>query len=124
MNIPINLVKSSMLALGIFWTIICAKEGLDSDLILPIVLSFIPVFLVVTIVIIGTVCRIYWLAKNEHTGNLQVFKTYFPYYALIVFMICFYGIITSGFETILTAFYVSAYITSSQSWVWFAKEQS
>ncbi|MCB0383705.1 MAG: hypothetical protein KDD05_10550, partial [Psychroserpens sp.] len=101
-----------------------AEEGLDNDLFLIMLLSFIPIFLVVTIVIISTICPIYWLAKNEHTGNKQVFKTFFPYYAVVAFVICVSGIITSGFETILTAFYVSAYITSSQSWVWFAKEQS
>ena len=124
MNLPLNLAKSSLLALVIFWTIICAKEGLDHDLFLVMLLSFIPIFLVVTIVIIGTICPIYWIAKKEHINNIQLFKTYVPYYAILAFLICAFGIIVSDFDIYLTAFFVSAFITSSQSWVWFANEKS
>lgn len=123
MNLPLNLSKSSLLALVIFWTIIGTEEGLDNDLILLILLSFIPIFLAVTIVIISTICPIYWLTKKENCNNIQIFKTYFPYYAILAFFICVFGIIISDFEIYLIAFYVAAFITSSQSWVWFAKEK-
>lgn len=122
MNLPLNLAKSSMLALAIFWIVISSKEGLDNDLVVLILLSFIPIFLVVAIVIIGTICPIYWLTKKESFNNLQIFKTYFPYYTIVAFLICVFGIIISDFEIYLIAFYVSAFITSSQSWVWFAEE--
>lgn len=122
MNLPLNLAKSSMLAVVIFWMIICSKEGLDSDLVLFILLSFIPIFLVVTLVITSTICPILWLTKKEDFNNLHIFKTYFPYYAIIAFCICAFGIIISDFEIHLIAFYVTAFITSSRSWVWFANE--
>ena len=122
MNVPLNLAKSSFLALVIFWIVIGSKEGLDNDLVVLILLSFIPIFLVVAIVIIGTICPIYWLAKKEDFNNLKIFKTYFPYYTTIAFLICVFGIIISDFDIYLIAFYLSAFITSSQSWVWFAKE--
>lgn len=123
MNLPLNLAKSSLLALAVFWTIIYAEEGLDHDLFLFMLLSFIPIFLVVTIVIVGTICPIYWIAKKEHINNTQIFKTYFPYYAILAFLICVFGIIVSDFDIYLIAFFVSAFITSSQTWVWFAKEK-
>ena len=122
MNIPLNLAKSSLLALVIFWTIICAEEGLDNDLVLVILLSFIPIFLVVTIVITGSICPIFWFAKKENRNSIQIFKRYFPYYAIIAFFSSVFGIIISNYDIYLMAFFVAAFITSSQSWVWFAIE--
>ncbi|WCO00854.1 hypothetical protein [Psychroserpens ponticola] len=123
MNVPLNLAKSSMLALIIFWTIICSKEGFDTDLVLLILLSFIPIFLVVAIVILGSICPIYWITKKEDYNNLQIFKTYYPYYAIIAFICCLIGIIINDLDIYFVAFFVSAFITSNQSWVWFANEE-
>lgn len=122
MNVPLNLAKSSLLALIVFWTVIGSKEGFDNDIVLLIFLSFIPIFLVVAIVIIGTICPIFWLTKKENFNNIQIFKIYFPYYTIIAFGVCVFGIHTSNFDIYMTAFFTSAFITSSQSWVWFANE--
>jgi len=124
MNFPLNLAKSSLLALAVFWTIILSEDGFDADFTLLILLSCIPIFLVVTVVIIFTICPIYWLAKKEDFNKQQVFKTYFPYYTTIAFFICVFGMYSSNFDTYMIAFFSSAYITTSQSWVWFAKENT
>lgn len=121
MNIPSNILKSSLLALVIFWSVIISKEG-DADLIPFIMLSFIPIFLCVAIVIVGTICTIFLLATNEDCPPKYVFKTYFPYYAICIFSICALAIIGSEFDVYVIAFFASAFISTCQSWVWFGRE--
>ncbi|OUR99336.1 hypothetical protein A9Q86_12235 [Flavobacteriales bacterium 33_180_T64] len=121
MNIPANLAKSCLLATVIFWVIISSKS-IDPDIILFMFLSIIPIFIVSTIVILSTICSVFWLAENADFNKKQVFKTYYPYYVIIVFGICVFAIISSGFDLYIIAFFSSVFITTNQSWVWFAKE--
>jgi hypothetical protein len=121
MNVPRNLAKSSLLASIIFWTIIGSKE-FDLDLIPIVMLSYIPIFLCVIIVVVGSICPFYWSAKNDIFTKAQIFKTCFPYYTCIAFGLCCYGIFASDCDLYFSAFCISAYITTNQSWVWFAKE--
>ncbi|MCK8480147.1 hypothetical protein [Psychroserpens algicola] len=122
MNLPGNLFKSAVLAFAIFWFIIISEDVIDSDTPLLMFLSCIPIFLMVTIVIIGSICPVFWLASKEHTTKQDIFKTYFPYYAIIASSACVFGIYVSNNE--LIAFFSSAFITTCQSWVWFAKEKN
>lgn len=122
MNLPSNLSKSCLLAAVIFWIII-ATEEVDIGLTPFMFLSLIPIFFVVTIVVIGSICSIFWLRKSETFGNKAIFKTFYPYYAIIAFGICSFGIIASDFDIYIIAFFTSAFITTSQCWVWFAKEK-
>ena len=121
MNEPKNLGKSSLLASVIFWIIIGRKE-FDMGMIPLVMLSYIPIFLCVTIVIIGSICPFFWFNTNESYTKVQVFKRCFPYYTCIAFTLCCYGIINSDYDLYFSAFWISAYITTNQSWVWFAKE--
>lgn len=121
MNVPKNLGKSSLLASVIFWIIIGSKE-FDMGMILLAILSYIPIFLCVTIVIIGSICPFFWFTTNETYTKTQVFKMCFPYYTCIAFGLCCYGIINSDYDLYFSAFWISTYITTNQSWVWFAKE--
>ena len=121
MNVPKNLGKSSLLASVIFWIIIGSKE-LDMGMILLAMLSYIPIFLCVTLVIMCSICPFFWFTTNKTYTNVQVFKMYFPYYSCITFGLCCYGIINSDYDLYFTAFCISAYLTTNQSWVWFAKE--
>ena len=123
MNIPNNLAKSFLLATVIFWTIIGYQQSIN-DILLYIFISFIPIFICVAIVILGTVCPIFWLAENKNFDKQQVFKMYFPYYAITVFFISVLGIISSNFDVFIIAFFASAFFTTSQSWVWFSKEKN
>ncbi len=123
MNLPSNLAKSSVLAFVIFWVIIGSKDY-ESEVLPYVMLSYIPVFLCVLIVIIGTICPFFWSAKNTGFNNQNVFKTCFPYYAIVVFGICVFGISTSDFDNMAIAFFTSVFITTSQSWIWFAKEKT
>ena len=122
MNVPGNLAKSCILASAIFWIIIGSHDW-DNHMALVVFLSFIPIFLVVTVVIIGSICPIFWISERENFNKQQIFRTYFPYYAISMFGICAFGIIVSNFDIYLMAFFTSAFITTCQSWVWFAKEK-
>jgi hypothetical protein len=121
MNISANLAKSSLLASTIFWLIIGSKS-FDIDALPYVMLSYIPIFLCVTIVIIGSICPFFWSAKDKIYTRMQVFKLCFPYYTIITFGLCCYGIFASNYDLHFSAFCISAYITTNQSWVWFAKE--
>jgi len=121
MNIRDNLAKSCVLATVIFWTVI-ATESIEPDAIPFVFLSMIPIFFSVTIVIVISICPFFWAAEGANLSKAIVFKTSFPYYAIIVFGLSFLGIIVSDFDTYMIAFSSSFFITTSQSWVWFAKD--
>lgn len=123
MNVPSNLAKSSILASVIFWIIIGSKE-FNIDMIPFVMLSYIPIFLCVLVVYFCSIGPFFWSPKRTNFSNVQVFKMCFPYYTCITFGLCCYGIIVSDFDLYFSAFCMSAYITTNQSWVWFAKENS
>ncbi|MDT0559207.1 hypothetical protein RM697_11130 [Ichthyenterobacterium sp. W332] len=122
MNLPSNLSKSMLLAASIFWSVIIADE-FDPDMIPYIFLSLIPIFMVSALVITLTICSVFWLREKDNTSKIKVFYTYFPYYAIVSFGFCFYFMASSNFDVFVVAFFSSAFITTSQSWVWFAKEK-
>ncbi len=120
MNIPGNLAKSSLLALVIFWAVMATKE-FEIDMIPFVLLSYIPIFICVALIIIGTICPIFWMTVTESFGKKNIFKKYFPYYSIVAFGVCGYGILS--LESIFaSAFFIAAFITVCQSWVWFAKD--
>lgn len=122
MKLPNNLAKSCLLASVIFWVII-GSESIDNNALLLVFLSLIPIFLVVSIVIIISICPFFWVSRSGAFDNKTIFKIYFPYYAIVAFSICSFGIIVSDFDIYMIAFFTSAYITTSQCWIWFAKEK-
>lgn len=122
MNIPSNLAKSCLLATSVFWIVIIS-EDFEANMLPFVFLSLIPIFLCVTIVIMLTICPFFWWKNQANFNNRQVFKTYFPYHAIMAFVICVLGIMASDFDIYLIAFFSSAFITINQSWLWFAKEE-
>lgn len=121
MDLPTNLSKSMLLSAAIFWSIIISDEW-DPDMVPYMFLSLIPIFMVCTIVITLTICPIFWLS-DKRLSTRFIFLKYFPYYALISFGFSLYFIIVSDFDVFAVAFFSAAFITTSQSWVWFAKEK-
>lgn len=120
MNVPLNLAKSSILATVIFW-LIGMTEHFNFEMLGFVFISYIPIFMSCSFVICLTICPFFWLKEKEAFDKKMVFKTYFPYYSIVCFGICVFGIISSD-SIILTAFFISVYITTSQSWIWFAQE--
>lgn len=83
MNVPANVAKSSVLASVIFWGIILSSE-FDLDITPFVLLSYIPIFLCVLIIIVGSICPFFWSAKGDIYTKTQVFKMCFPYYTVVV----------------------------------------
>ena len=123
MNVPSNIAKSCLLAFVVFWTVI-ATEELRASFIPIIFLSAIPIALCVLTTIMVTICPIFWIAASPSFTTKAIFKTYFPYYSMLSFGLCFYGAYTVGFSVYPTAFFISAYVTTCQSWVWFTKSEN
>lgn len=121
MNIPSNIAKSSFLVSLVFWTI-GLTSGAELFAIAIIFISFIPIFLSCSMVILLTICPFFWMAETENFNKKQVFKTYFPYYAIICFSICMYGIFRNTNGIFLIGFFVAIFMTTTQSWIWFAKD--
>lgn len=122
MNILSNILKSSLLAMVIFWTI-NLTETFNLDLLPFVFLSFIPIFICCTLTILITICPFYYLLTTKDCNKKKVFKNYFPFYSIIVFALCCYGIYVFGSEIFIVSFFITAYLTSAQSWVWFSKNK-
>jgi hypothetical protein len=121
MNTPSNIAKSSVLATFIFW-IVGSYDGFTPGLFLFVILSYIPVFISCSLVILMTIYPFFWLAEAKNFDKQHIFKRYFPYYSIVCFGLCMYGIFSNSDESFLVGFFVAAFITTMQSWVWFAKE--
>ncbi|WP_347922414.1 hypothetical protein [Pontimicrobium sp. SW4] len=122
MHILGNIGKSSLLAASIFWMIILS-DTFDLDMVPYIFLSLIPIYIICALTILITICPIFWFLENDNYSKQRIFKTYFPIYTIIAFGFCLYSIYKSSFDVFVLSFYVSAYITTTQSWVWFSKEK-
>lgn len=122
MHILGNIGKSSLLAASIFWIIILS-DTFNWDMMPFIFLSLIPIYVICALTILITICPIFWFSENDNYSKQRIFKTYFPIYTIIAFVLCAYSIYKSSFDVFALSFYASAYITTTQSWVWFAKKK-
>lgn len=123
MNLPKNIGKSTLLAMSIFWTINFTKD-FDWDFMPFVILSAIPIGLCVAVVITATICPLFWVFKKKNESNLVFSKKHFPYYNILAFCLCLLGVFTSDFDFYFISFFITAYLTTAQSWVWFAKEKN
>ncbi|WP_452219854.1 hypothetical protein [Lacinutrix salivirga] len=124
MNISANIGKSILLAFVVFWTINFTDDiDFDTDMLGLAILSIIPIGICVTIVIVATICPVFWIFSNKDMDRKKVFKNYFPFYTIVAFSVCAFGIYTFNSEVFIISFLITAYITTAQSWVWFAKQK-
>ena len=121
MDLPSNLLRSTLLATIIFWCVLFDKETALSAIPF-ITISVVPIFFCCFAVITLTVYPFFFF-REKLKPKTEVFKTIFPYYSIVGFIICLTGILASGYSLFATAFFTSAFITTSQSWVWFAKHK-
>lgn len=122
MNILSNIGKSILLAMCVFWIINFSKE-FKTDMLPFVLLSIIPISICVTLVIIITIVPLFGLLQKKKESNYSLTKKCFPYYIILVFGLCVFGIIASDSEFYFISFFITAFITTAQSWVWFAKEK-
>ena len=117
-NLSSTLLKAICLATGLFWILIISEDF--NQISLLILISIIPITIVCSITIIVTITPFFWLAK-ENVSNHEIFKKYFPYYSIITFGIFTHFVILSNFESYVCAFFITAFITLMQSWIWICK---
>ena len=117
MNLPKTILKAIILATTIFWLILTATEGFNEDRIYLVFLSLIPISICCSLVIALTISPFFWLKKSGDSNRL-VFKKYFPFYTIISFSLCLYGTLQ---DPLIICFYLSAFFTTMQTWVWLAK---
>jgi energy-converting hydrogenase Eha subunit A len=109
--------KSALLALFIFWLIVLSKDIEEVSLVIFLmVISFIPIFIISSIVIIATVVPFFILNPNLSTE--ETIKLYFPYYAIAAFIAIVYFTFLGYSDIYTVAFNASAFVTLMQAWVW------
>ncbi|TMM29523.1 hypothetical protein FDT66_10385 [Polaribacter aestuariivivens] len=116
-NIIYTLFKASILAVVIFWTLLLT-EGFINELVL--IGAIIPISLVCSLTILITIVPFYTIEQTT-LSNDKIFKKYFPYYAIVAFGISAYYIISSNFDEFVCLFFITAFFTLIQSWVWICK---
>jgi hypothetical protein len=111
-----TITKSTALSAIIFWSIIFT-DVFEVEMLAFIFLSLIPIFLCNAIVIASTIAPFFWI-NTDKRNTRHVFYSFFPYYALVSFLICGYGIIKWPDAL---SFFTAAFFSSLQSWVWILK---
>ena len=92
-----------------------------SIILLLFALSIIPMYIVIYLMILLTITPIYSYERNK-LSKKEIFKKYFPYYAIVFFGICmFLGIRFSSL--FIVNFMITVFLTAMQSWIWFFKKR-
>lgn len=118
-------LKSTLFCTILIWglNLLCFTNYNDihlssiSLMLLALILSAIPIFIVIYLMILLTITPFYIYEINK-LSRKEIFKKYFPYYAIAFFGIClFIGIHYS--QLFFINFLISAFLTAMQTWVWF-----
>lgn len=112
--------KAALLSSSLFWLLILMNEGMGIDFYLGILISTLLSFILCFIAIMATVMPFYLLEEMK-LSSTNIFKKYFPYYAIIIFSLCMYFVIIEDFENFIIIFCTTTFITAIQSWIWFFK---
>lgn len=113
-------LKSTLLATVLFWSLAGIFEGASVEAVPFIFLSTIPIFIICFFALLFTVAPFHSLYESK-MENENIFRMFFPYYAIIHFGISIISIIYSNFDSIFIIFFTSAFFTAMQSWIWFFK---
>ncbi len=120
MNFIDNTAKSALLATIIFWLLNLNQITLSSAFFF-IGISLLPIFLCSLITISATIYPIYVIGGKTKLARKKTFKRYFPYYAMVLFSVSIILLTATQFDPFLLSFLTSAFITTSQSWLWFSE---
>jgi len=116
MNIPKTILKATGASTVIFWAIILTGY-FRVDMLVLIPLSMIPISICCAVTICLSIAPFYW-SKNEYTSLQTIHNRYFPFYAIVLFGVCAFGVLLSNFDVYALAFIASAFFTTLKSWSW------
>jgi hypothetical protein len=117
-----TLIRSTGIALVLFWTLIASSENIWNDGFQFVFISILPIFIICAFAYTITILPFILIERGKSTKR-ELFKKYFPYYSIIVFIICSFYIIISDFRNIEVSFFTTAFFTSAFTWVWLFKPQ-
>lgn len=120
MNFIDNTAKSALLATIIFWFFNLNQLTLTSAFFF-IGISLLPIFLCCLITISASIYPIFIMGGKTKLARKKTFKRYFPYYAMVLFSVSAILLTATKFDPFLLSVLTSAFITTSQSWLWFSK---
>ena len=123
MNLLTNICKSTILATVVFW-ILLGSDRFEAFMFALIPLSMIPIFFCCAITISLTISPLFWWFESSKFDKKQVFETFFPFYSIAAFGLCVALIDSFDFESYSIAFATSAFVSTSQSWIWMAKSST
>ena len=118
-NLFFILIKSSLTATCMFWLLIFQTD-FDSFLLMMVPISVIPITIISSLTILGTIMPFYWFNINK-LNKYQIFKKYFPVYSITIFTISCYYVIISKYDHFVLAFFLTAFFTLMQAWVYIFK---
>ncbi len=113
-------LKSTLLATILLWSLAGILEGASTEAIPFIFLSTIPIFIICFFALLFTIAPFHSLYESN-MENENIYKRFFPYYAIVVFGISVISIIQSNFDSIFIIFFTTTFFTAMQSWIWFFK---
>lgn len=119
MNISSTIMKATMLSTTIFWLVIFS-EDFQEEMFPFVLISIIPISICCALTIFITIVPFFSCINKIEITN--IYKKYFPFYAIVIFCLCFYGIWESHFNVYPISFFVSAFFTCMQSWTWIVKD--
>lgn len=118
-NLFFILIKSSLIATCMFWLLVFQTD-FDSFLLMMVLISVIPITIISSLTILGTIMPFYWFNINK-LNKYQIFKKYFPVYSITIFTISCYYVIISKYDHFVLAFCLTAFFTLMQAWVYIFK---
>lgn len=119
-NLAVTLLKTTLTACTIFWSILLAEDNLLNKPLMLIVFSIFPIMILSSGIIMISIYPFTVFDDKEFTKR-DMFNKYFPYYTLIMFAICVLLIIKFNFDVFAIAFFSSAFFTLMFAWVWMFK---
>ncbi len=122
-KIPKLILKASVLSAIIFWVQILFEDYSTVIGIIPyVILSIIPIFIICSLTIFFCILILYYSVRNKMSNN-EIFRRFFPYNAIVIFCVCAYSIIISNFQIFVCIFFITAFFTLIQAWVWLCKPE-
>ena len=112
-------IKAAALATFLIW-FLNMQNNFESIMLLLVIVSFIPIFIVCYIMILISIVPFY--TYNNNLKNHIIFNKYFPIYAITFFVICSF-IAQNNQHIFLYKFLITAFLTAMQSWIWFFKKK-
>jgi hypothetical protein len=112
--------KAALFSSGLLVLFLLYAEKIYNEWSVILIFSVGITFVIAIGMIVLTILPLYLIERSGISGEI-IFKKYFPFYAMVFFSSCLFIVVSSEFNTIITAICVIAYFTAMMSWIWMFK---